>query len=208
MKKSFVLSMIAVILASATLPSIGGMIAYADDMRSLESVAPVAVTQYKPTSVINVVEPYVEVTNDGKIELQNVPTSVYEEYQLDQLQEHFNRLNAEVDAGNIRINNDLSIATIGISPRTVHGTWTYHWWGYDQYFDNQRAQRFSANCYSVAAGATLVTGIGAWFPPVSFVGVAQAAYWTLVGSRVDYNNLGNGVYIGVTWAAIFNVEPL
>ncbi|NLM67296.1 MAG: hypothetical protein GX180_09010, partial [Enterococcus sp.] len=90
----------------------------------------------------------------------------------------------------------------------VDGTWTYHWWGYDQYFDNQRAQRFSANCYSVAAGATLVTGIGAWFPPVSFVGVAQAAYWTLVGSRVDYNNLGNGVYIGVTWAAIFNVEPL
>ncbi len=177
-------------------------------MRSLESVAPVAVTQYKPTSVIDVVEPYVEVTNDGKIELQNVPTSVYEEYQLDQLQEHFNRLNAEVDAGNIRINNDLSIATIGISPRTVHGTWTYHWWGYDQYFDNQRAIKFANEVAAVAGGAGIATGIGLWFPPIGAIFGVTSGYWTLVSARVTANNRGHGVYIGVTWVAIFNIEPL
>ena len=117
------------------------------------------------------------------------------------MQEHFNTLNAEVDAENIRINNDLSIDTIEISAQTV-GSWTYHWWGYDQYFDNQRAIKFANEASAVAGGVGIATGVGLWFPPVGSIFWVTSGYWTLVSARVTANNQGNGVYIGVTWAAM------
>lgn len=204
MKKRLVFSLATLVLSSSILPGISGAVAYADDIKSVQSGTSEVVEQ---NYMVSVIESYVHVTN-GKIELKNVPYSIYEKYQLDQLQKHFNNLNEEAEMGNIRINNDLTIETIGSSSRTVHGTWTYHWWGYDQYFNNQRAIKFANEASTVAGGAGIATGIGLWFPPVGALFGVTSGYWTLVSARVTANNKGRGVYVGVTWAAIFNIEPL
>jgi hypothetical protein len=111
---------------------------------------------------------------------------------------------------NITINKDLTIDRNNelIAPNAVYGRWTEHWWGFDRKFTNSQAQDFADYAATVAGGAGIVTGIGAWFPPVAAIAGVQTGYWTLVSARVNANNEGNGVYIGVTWVAIFNVEPL
>lgn len=61
---------------------------------------------------------------------------------------------------------------------------------------------------SVAGGDGIVTGISAWFPPVAAIAGVQTGYWSLVAARVNANNKGKGVYVGVTWVAVFNIKPL
>ena len=165
--------------------------------------------EIEQTKMIQEVEPYVQLTKRGTIQLKNVPQELYEKYNLDLLQAHFEKLNNAVKNDEITINKDLSITDNSMSTlAAVYGSWTYHWWGYDRKFNNSQAKAFVDYCYTVAAGATIVTGVGAFFPPVAAIGGVQAGYWALVATRVNANNNGKGVYIGVTWVAVFNVEPL
>ena len=159
--------------------------------------------------MIKSVRAFVKVTSDGKIEFkENIPDKLYKDYSLDLLQNHFNTLNDLAEAGTITINKDLSIQDNSISMMTTYGSWDYHWWGYDRYFSNTQAKSFQNYCYTVAAGATIVTGASAYFPPVAAIAGMQAGYWALVGTRVGANNHGNGVYVAVSWLAVFNVSPL
>lgn len=81
-------------------------------------------------------------------------------------------------------------------------------WGYDRKFNNSQAKDLSDYAASVAGGAGIVTGISAWFPPVAAIAGVQTGYWSLVAARVNANNKGKGVYVGVTWVAVFNIKPL
>ena len=45
--------------------------------------------------------------------------------------------------------------------------------------------------------------------PIIGAGVAvTAAYYGLLATRVDANNKGKGVYVGITWAIVFKVNSL
>lgn len=90
----------------------------------------------------------------------------------------------------------------------TYGKWTYHWWGYDRKFTNYQTKQYVERLEMQAAGATMVTGVGAWFPPIGGIAGVSAGYWALLASRVEANNHGNGVLVEVTWVNVFNVTPL
>lgn len=159
-------------------------------------------------NLISVIEPYVQVGENGKLSLKDVPQGLYEEYNLQSLEKHFDVLNAGVDKNTISINEDLSITKTGITTFASYGQWETHWWGYDRKFTNKEAGEFSDYCYSIAGGAGMATGIGAFFPPVAAVTGLSAGYFSLMGARASANNKGNGIYVACSWVAVFDIEPL
>lgn len=159
--------------------------------------------------MIKEVEPYVKVTEKGTLTLENVPKKFYNKYKLEKLEEHFDSLNESILNGDLTVNEDLSIQDNSISTYAVYGKWTYHWWGYDRLMSNSYANWY-ANEYipTVAAGGTIITGATAPFPPISAVAGITTGTLLLLQARINANNEGNGVYVGVTWVLVFNVEPL
>lgn len=158
--------------------------------------------------IIELIEPYVDVDEDGNIGFKDLPNGFYEKYNLEDLQDHFDHLNNLSQSGHVTINDNLDIQSNLPTPRTVYGSWTYKWWGYDRYFNNAQANSYKNTLLTAAAGATIVAGVSYPFPPVAGIATVQAGYWGLLATRVDANNRGRGVYVGVTWALVFNVEPL
>jgi hypothetical protein len=165
--------------------------------------------QKEQEKMIEDVEPFVNVTEDGKFELVNAPKKLFKKYDLAKLEAHFVEMNKLAEEGSVTINDDLSIEDNLFTISAVYGKWTYHWWGYDRKMSNSYANWY-ANEYldMIAAGGTVVTGVGAFFPPVGAVAGISTGQWLLLKNRINANNKGNGVYVGVTWALFFNVEPL
>jgi hypothetical protein len=125
------------------------------------------------------------------------------------LQAHFDNLNNEVNLGNIKINDDLSISDLRFSVYAVYGSWTYHWWGYDRKFTNSQAISYANSLNSLAAGIGMTGAAASAFMPIVGAGiVVSGGYYALLSSRVTANNTGKGVYVGMTWARIFNVYSL
>lgn len=160
------------------------------------------------SDAIEVIEPYVQVTEDGTIGFKDLPEGFYEQYNLEELQKHFDNLNNLSETGKITINEDLSIQDNSISIMAVYGKWTYHWWGYDRNFTNTQSKEYMNQLYTAAGGAAIVAGATYWFPPISGILNVQAGYWGLLATRVGANNKGNGVYVAVTYALVFDVKPL
>jgi hypothetical protein len=165
--------------------------------------------QKEQEKMIKDVEPYVNVTEVGKFELAGAPKNLYKKYDLSKLEAHFVEMNKLAEDGSVTIHEDLSIDDNLFTVSAVYGKWTYHWWGYDRKMSDSYADWY-ANTYldMLAAGGTVVTGVGAYFPPVSAVAGISTGQWLLLKNRINANNKGNGVYVGVTWALFFNVEPL
>lgn len=159
---------------------------------------------------LEVIKPYVEVTEEGTIRFKKLPKGFYEKYNLEELQKHFDNLNTLSKAGNITINEDLSIQEkLPVTrAKAVYGKWTYHWWGYDRKFNNAQAKAYMNQLNTAAAGAAIVAGLASPFPPVAGIAGVQSGYWSLLSARVDANNKGRGVYVAVTYALVFNIKPL
>lgn len=160
-------------------------------------------------SEVKKVEKYVSVGANGHIILDPKHSkNFHKKYNLDQLEDHFALLNEKVDNGTIKINEDLSIEDLSISVFASYNKWTYHWWGYDRNFTNSQALRYVNELNTVAAGGTIAAG-AASIMPILGAGIAMTAgYYALLSARVTANNRGNGVYVGQTWARVFNVKPL
>ena len=172
------------------------------------SFAQSAKMQDSSDNVIDIIKPYVEVSDEGELQFKNVPKDIYNKYDLADLQKHFDELNALAQEGSIVINEDLSIDKNAITPQTVYGSWTYYWWGFDRYFDHEQTLDAIDYYNTVAAGGAIVTGATAWLPPVSgFTGVTSG-YFYLLATRFSANDNGNGVYAAVTWLAVFDISPL
>lgn len=76
--------------------------------------------------MIDAVKPYVSVSKDGLLSLNNVPKSLYEKYSLDQLVSHFAQLNKDVKNGKITVEKDLSITPTTLSTSVNYARWTYN----------------------------------------------------------------------------------
>lgn len=172
------------------------------------SFAQSAKKQDSSDNVIDIIKPYVEVSDEGELQFKNVPEDIYNNYDLADLQKHFDELNALAQEGSIVINEDLSIDNNAITPMTVYGSWTYYWWGYDRYFNHEQTVAAINYYNTVAAGGAITTGLTFWLPPVSGLTAATSGYYYLLATRFAANDLGYGVYAAVTWAAVFNIEPL
>lgn len=166
-------------------------------------------------SLIANVEPYVQVNKNGHIELsQNIEKEIYEHYKLDNLKEHFSKLNKQVDDELIIISDDLEI-TENISPNITILSSNYiststHWWGYRTVYNNSQAQAAAQRFRDYALGFGTIGGLGVVVPgigpAVSAAGGLTASYSNLVANRIDANNNGNGVILDMTWVAVFSVS--
>lgn len=132
---------------------------------------------------------------------------------------YFDILNDRADAGDIKIEKDLTIINNEGPPSARASHWpscggglntdvTEYWWGYSRYACDCETQRMSADfnsCASVAAGIAV---IGAYFGPIGAIpGGLSSSYWWLLASRLDANNHGYGVYIEMTWVLAFDITP-
>lgn len=166
------------------------------------------VSDEEMNEMIIAVEPYVEVSEEGLLSInKDVPKEIYIKYNLGKLEGHFNGLNASAKNGSITINEDLTIDDNSFSTMAVYGKWSYHWWGYDRNFNNSQTSSYQNYLNTLVAGGTVVTGVSAWLPPVAAIAGVTTGYWALLSARVGANNKGNGVYVGCTWVAVFNVKP-
>ncbi|MGN4447664.1 hypothetical protein ACTFOB_22675 [Bacillus cereus group sp. MYBK79-1] len=169
---------------------------------------------FEEQNMIKTVEQYVELKEDGKIGFtQFVPQDVYQKFELDKLQEHFNFLNSQVELNTITINPDLTITNVTpagpVAYAAVYGSWTYNWWGYERKFNNSQAKTYVSELNTVASTGTIVGTLASRVMPIIGMGVAvTGGYYALLAARVDANNKGKGVYVGITWAIVFNVNPL
>ncbi|AOM08267.1 hypothetical protein OCB08_25140 [Bacillus cereus] len=165
-------------------------------------------------NMIKTVEQYVELKEGGKIGFtQSVPQDVYKKFELDKLQEHFDFLNSQVELKTIIINPDLTITNVTpegpVAYAAVYGSWTYNWWGYERKFNNSQAKKYVSDLNTVANSGAVAGGLAATVMPIIGAGVAvTAAYYGLLATRVDANNKGKGVYVGITWAIVFKVNSL
>ncbi|UCZ53473.1 hypothetical protein LGQ02_01335 [Bacillus shivajii] len=160
--------------------------------------------------VLKLVEPYVELQEDGTLALEGVPRGLYQAFELENLEYHFDQINKEVLDGNLVIDEELNISETGFSTfhHAGYGSWAYHWWGYQRLFNNSQANEYSSHLRDRAAGAAMVTGVFAKFPPISGIAGVSSGYWALLANRVDANNNGNGVQVSVTWVNVFSVSSL
>ncbi|WP_144481729.1 hypothetical protein [Bacillus pumilus] len=171
-----------------------------DDQTSLDA---------EQQKMIDAVKPYVSVGKDGLLSLKNnVPSSLYEKYSLDQLEAHFAQLNNDVKNGKITVEKDLSITPTTLSTSVNYARWTYNWWGYDRKFNNKASKSYQDFLYTAAAGGAITGGLTFWLPPVASISAVSAGYWTLLAVRIGAKNKGKGVYVGVSWAAAFRVDTL
>lgn len=131
---------------------------------STEQISQNSTSTVSQKSAIEAVKPYVKV-KDGILSLKDVPESIYDQYNLSDLQKHFNELNDLSKSGKITVTSDLSIKDNAISLNAVYGSWTYHWWGYDRNFTDYQTKQAIDYYNSVAGGGALVTGATYWLPP-------------------------------------------
>lgn len=154
------------------------------------------------------VRPYVYVS-DGRIYLKSTSPFIYNELQLDKLQDHFDVLNSMVENKEIIINDDLSIINRGITPFATYGSWTFTWWGAERLYTNTQAETLAINIGSFShAGVVSATQLAPYFPVYAIPLAVTGGYLSLLANRIRANNQGNGVYLGITYVAVFNVEPL
>ena len=167
-------------------------------------------------SLITNVEPYVQVNENGHIELsQNIEKDIYKHYELDNLEDHFSNLNKQVNDGLITISNDLEIIENGSSNITIlsnnYISTSTHWWGHKTVYNNSQAQAAAQRFRNYALGYGTIGGLGVLVPgigpAVSAAGGLTASYSNLVANRIDANNNGNGVVLDMTWVAVFDVSP-
>lgn len=124
------------------------------------------------------------------------------------LSKHFNNLNELVKNDTIVIKKDLSIQDNSISLYSVHGKWTYYWWGYDRRFNDSEAKDFAWYLDDLSEGASIITGLTSWLPPVPGVAFLTSAYYSLLSQRVTANNVGRGVYVAISWSLLFDIQSL
>lgn len=165
--------------------------------------------------LINKVEKFVEVNNEGHIQLSNeLSEEMYEEYNLSALEDHFEELNYGVDSELIAIDKNLNVIELGSQPTLYANDYissTTHWWGRSTIYNNSQANAAAQQFRNYALGYSTIGGLGVLVPgigpAVAGAGGLSATYSNLVANRIDNNNNGNGVVLNMTWVAAFTVEP-
>lgn len=160
---------------------------------------------------LNKIKAVVKVNENGHIYLENVSPEMYQKYNLQFLEKHFDSLNQNGDNGQIIINEDLSITDISIKERAVYGEWTEHWWGKDIKFGKINAEQYAADANK--AGIILAGGAALTAP---FLGVVSggigltSAYYFYLSARVnEENQISNkGVEVKIYWTRNFAVSAL
>jgi len=170
-------------------------------------------------------EKYVSVNNEGLFILDTT-SAVKDGVSLALLegqQKYFDSLNLEIEEGTLKANKSLEITNLESDYNTyspnggvsllgncngVTKPAVEYWWGKSRKFDSCDANKFSADLYSVAAGAAGAGLLGFWIPGMGWASIGTTAYCSLYASRVSANNSRNtGIIVDMTWAMVYDIEP-
>ncbi|EMI15010.1 surface antigen [Bacillus stratosphericus LAMA 585] len=130
-----------------------------------------------------------------------------------------NQLNSEIEAGILKVEDDLSIIRLKdkeqVSPDmqtlACKGKTTKskdYWWGFTQKLNSCDTNKFAADLGSAGTiaggGALLLTWFGFW--PALPAGLGSA-YFHLMGSRASANNNGKGINMKIWWTLAYKFSP-
>ena len=172
---------------------------------------------------IKALEPYVSVENGHfTLDVKQEKADKIDIQLINGQLEFFDLLNDKADAGDIKIEENLTIVNSQVANPVrsaavdhwascgggVNTDAASYWWGYARYACDCQTRKISADFGSASSIAGGVAIASAFFaaPLVAPSGLS-AAYWYLISSRLDANNRGYGCYIAISWALVFDIEP-
>lgn len=168
-------------------------------------------------------EQYVSVNEDGLFELNDsraILDGINEEL-INGQKRYFTYLNKQIAEGNLYVSSNLSTInesvtkTNSIFENTLSscgGVTTdaeYHWWGVSRKLSSCLANKVSGDLFAVSSVSGGAAAVAAYFGGLPAIppGIT-AAYFGLMAARISANNAYNtGVYVGITWAFVFDIEP-
>lgn len=199
----------ALLLTSGLAPSVSA----ASEKPKEKTTQNISNVQLQQQDVINTVQQYIHLNQDGTISLdKNIPNTIAEKYQTNKLEERFTNLNERVKTGQITINSDFSVTenstfnTLAAKSSKVERHEEY-WWGHKNWYNNRQTKNAIDALNTAAATAGIAAGLSSLgFPPGAFAGAVAGGYWMLLATRMGANNNGSGVTVSMTWALVYNVE--
>lgn len=128
---------------------------------------------------------YIYVDENGHINFSGtLPITFRDKYSLDVFQERFDSLNAQVDNGEVRINDDLSVTNLGFTILASSGhTTKNYWWGTRHTFTKKSSY---INYIYELNNATLVVAAGALLPGLGVPMGLSAVYIGKVANDLQY----------------------
>lgn len=214
LKKKLLGTSIILTLVGTITPGLS-VVASASTVEGTEQVTEV----YDIETFISEVEPYVQLSENNHLELSdNIPSSVYEKYSLEDLEKRFSELNSLEEKNEIIITENLEIfendkqPKISILSLASNGYKVEkYWWGSRTYFTDKGTKNAVKELQdSVLYGTTAGTLISLKFPPLAPLGAAvglYAQYYNLLQRRMSEHNNGNGVIVDMTRVDVFSVSP-
>jgi hypothetical protein len=214
--KKFLVALMAVFMI---LPTVLNTVAEASGSLNVTEKSQAKVFTYDD---ILELEPYIAVKNGlFKFDSSSAKKDGYDKELVKMQKDYLSHLNTQIEKGILKAESNLEITSIESTELVTDGGFTtfrscpgkstdldYHWWGVSRYMNDCEADRFGADMATVAggyAGAGAVAAI--WFPGVGVAGAVIASYAAVMAARISANNYGSGVYVGITYAAFFNIEP-
>ncbi|PAD40151.1 hypothetical protein [Terribacillus sp. 7520-G] len=153
--------------------------------------------------IIKALTPYVEV-KDGKIYLnEDYKNSVtISDDVISNITEYMSELNKSVDAGEVVINEDLTVTETNKAFTTASSGTSYklHWWGVTMTMNNKDATEFAQTLQNTGGATVGAATISRFIPSpptvlVSTIAGVIGGAGVSLGNRIDSKNKGKGVKI-------------
>ncbi|MFJ6413906.1 hypothetical protein ACIQLG_14050 [Terribacillus saccharophilus] len=204
MKKS--MKLIASGLAFTTLFGSGAFTVNAQSINQPTSNNPQTVETSSVQSdeeIVKALTPYVEVKDD-KVYLNNDYKNkvIVSEDVVANITTYMNELNKAVDAGEVVINDDLSVTEVNQAFTVASSGTSYklHWWGVTMTMNNKDATEFAQTLENTGGATVGASAISRFIPSpptilVSTIAGVIGGGAVSLGKRIDSKNKGKGVKI-------------
>lgn len=158
---------------------------------------------------IAAVEPYVLTDANGMFYIdKNIPTDVYEKYNVQDLEKEFAEINLQVKNNEVEINDDLSITSNQVETLAKKKGYTSKrfWWGERATYTNTQAKNAISQLNSAAINIGFGGALTFWLPLASVPAGITAYYCHKLGDSMSRANKGRGVILDMTWALTYKTK--
>lgn len=154
------------------------------------------------------VGPYVHKDEQGFLYIdKNIPEDVYIENNVQELEEKFAEINAQVENGQVTVNDDLSITSNMMTTFASKGyTSKTFWWGERATYTNAQTKSAVKSINSAAVNIGFGGAMAFFLPLASVPAGVTAAYLYKVGNSMTNANKGRGVILDMTWALVYKTK--
>ncbi|MED3759360.1 hypothetical protein P4555_09825 [Peribacillus frigoritolerans] len=211
MKKTLILGVTTMLALGAVGGSFGSLTttAHASENSSNEiTELPNATDVEDFSTTISEVEPYVHKNDQGFIYVDSsIPQDIYIKYNVDMLEESFEKINKQVASGQVIVNDDLSITNKGIALYASKGyTSKTYWWGKKATYTNAQTKSAVSSLEDAAFNVGSIAAATFWLPAIAGVTGITGVYCGALAKKMKSKNKGKGVILNMTWALAYTVK--